>query len=439
MRAFAAVADVLHTVLDGSTSSEGFAHVLVTHSTDLEWLTTFGSAVRELGKLIELGALGQVERQKTLMLIAAREAEARRQALESSESERDALRITAAKLAAEVDSLREQLAFHAQFSPPPEAAAPAAAPPQGMQDLKLRNMYNDHEHLKAVSARDKADLAAMTVRLSEVRAQERARGKAKLEAQARSNERLMAALQDQRHEEQRRYDASFIEAEQRQDARLVEARRRCHDAEREEKLARQDTRLARASAAATQQVLAEAQAEAFGLKEQLHRATIQMGIKQDQNNNIATQLAKQAEKQAKQAEKASRRVPHPGDSKAAATQDTMQAHNHDAIAGAESWPWHGQGGASAGDHEQRGADLDSVWSRPGSREQSAGGRSREGGGLEALKMPPVSESGLLQVQAPDLGLLDDGLAESPPELREALLEDSPQLREAQPLMDQPFV
>ena len=68
------MADVLHTVLDGSTSSEGFAHVLATHCTDLEWLTMLGSAVRELGKLIELGALGQVERQKTLMLIAAREA-----------------------------------------------------------------------------------------------------------------------------------------------------------------------------------------------------------------------------------------------------------------------------------------------------------------------------------------------------------------------------
>ena len=147
MRAFAAVADVLHTVLDGSTSSENFAQVLASNSTDLEWLTTFGKAVRELGKLIELGALGQVERQKTLMLIAAREAE------------RDALRVTAAKLAAEVDSLREQLAFHAQFSPPPEAAAPAAAPPQGMQDLRLRNMFNDHERLKAESARDKVDLA----------------------------------------------------------------------------------------------------------------------------------------------------------------------------------------------------------------------------------------------------------------------------------------
>jgi len=159
VRAFAAVADVLHTVLDGSTSSENFAQVLASNSTDLEWLTTFGKAVRELGKLIELGALGQVERQKTLMLIAAREAEARRQALESSEAERDALRVTAAKLAAEVDSLREQLAFHAQFSPPPEAAAPAAAPPQGMQDLRLRNMFNDHERLKAESARDKVDLA----------------------------------------------------------------------------------------------------------------------------------------------------------------------------------------------------------------------------------------------------------------------------------------
>jgi len=429
VRAFAAVADVLHTVLDGSTSSEGFAHVLATHCTDLEWLTMLGSAVRELGKLIELGALGQVERQKTLMLIAAREAEARRQALESSESERDALRITAAKLAAEVDSLREQLAFHAQFSPPAEAAAPAAAPPQGMQDLKLRNMFNDHEHLKAVAARDKADLAAMTVRLGEVQAQERARGKAKLEAQARSHERLMATLQDQRHEEQRRYDASFVEAEGRQDARLVEARQRCNEAQREEKLSRQETRLASAAAAATQQVLEEAQAEAFGLKEQLRRATIQLGNRQNQNNNIAAQLAKH-----KQAEKASRRAAYPGGPKLAATQGTMQAHNHDAIAGAESWPWHGQGGASPGDHEQRGADLDSVWSRPGSREQSAGGRSRESGGLEALKMTPVTESGLLQVQAPDLGLLDD-----PPELREALLDDSPQLREVQPLVDQAFV
>ena len=437
VRAFAAVADVLHTVLDGSTSSEGFAQVLATHSKDLDWLTTFGSAVRELGKLIELGALGQVERQKTLMLIAAREAEARRQALESSESERDALRITAAKLAAEVDSLREQLAFHAQFSPPPEAAAPAAAAPQGMQDLRLRNMFNDHEHLKAVSVRDKADLAALTAKLTEMQGQERARSKVKLEAQARSNERLMATLQDQRHEEQRRYDASFIEAEERQDARLIEARRRCHEAQREEKLARQETRLARASAAATQQVLEEAQAEAFGLKEQLRRATIQMGIKQNQNNNIAAQLAKQAEKQAKQAEKASRRVPHSGDPKAAGS--PMHAHNHDAIAGAESWPWHGQGGASPDDHEQRGADLDSVWSRPGSREQSAGGRSREGGGLEGLRMSSVAESGLLQVQAPDLGLLDDSLAESPPQLREAIMDDSPQLREAQPLLDQPFV
>ena len=100
VQAFAAVADVLHTVLDGTTSSEGFAQVLVQHSADLDWLTTFASAVRELGKLIELGALGQVERQKTLVLVAAHAAEARQRALEASESERDALRKTAAKLAA---------------------------------------------------------------------------------------------------------------------------------------------------------------------------------------------------------------------------------------------------------------------------------------------------------------------------------------------------
>ena len=287
VQAFAAVADVLHTVLDGTTSSEGFAQVLVQHSADLDWLTTFASAVRELGKLIELGALGQVERQKTLVLVAAHAAEARQRALEASESERDALRKTAAKLAAEVDSLREQLAFHAQFSPPPEVPPPAAKPALAMQDLKLRNMLYDYERLKAEATRDKADVAEMTLRIGEVhaacskcpgsqqpmrpptapgahrcakghllgptgapsplgcrgeagggalvaapaqggcpcprclplpkvadlslhvaiqvQAEEKARGKQKLAAQAVSHERLVARLQEQRLEEQRRH------------------------------------------------------------------------------------------------------------------------------------------------------------------------------------------------------------------------------------------
>ena len=123
VRAFAAVADVLHTVLDGSTSSENFARCWPATAPTSNGSPRLGKRCGS-AKLIELGALGQVERQKTLMLIAAREAEARRQALESSEAERDALRITAAKLAAEVDSLREQLAFHAQFSPPPGRRRP---------------------------------------------------------------------------------------------------------------------------------------------------------------------------------------------------------------------------------------------------------------------------------------------------------------------------
>ena len=40
--AFAAVADLLHTALDGSTPSDVFAQVLAAHGDDLAWLTALG-------------------------------------------------------------------------------------------------------------------------------------------------------------------------------------------------------------------------------------------------------------------------------------------------------------------------------------------------------------------------------------------------------------
>ena len=122
-------------------------------------------------------------------------------------------------------------------------------------------------------------------------------------------------------------------------------------------------------------MLGEAQAEAYGLKEQLRRLTLQMGVKQSSKNNIAAQLAKRAERP-------SRAAPPPAEPMASIP---MHAHHPDAVAGEEGSP---SDGAS-----------------------------------------------------PDLGLLDeDALAESPPELREALLDDNPQLRRhAQPLVGQPFV
>ena len=125
-------------------------------------------------------------------------------------------------------------------------------------------------------------------------------------------------------------------------------------------------------------MLGEAQAEAYGLKEQLRRLTLQMGVKQNPKNNIAAQLAKRAERP-------SRAAPPPAEPVASIP---MHAHHPDAVAGEEGSPSDGQGGPS-----------------------------------------------------PDLGLLDeDALAESPPELREALLDDNPQLRRhAQPLVGQPFV
>ena len=134
-------------------------------------------------------------------------------------------------------------------------------------------------------------------------------------------------------------------------------------------------------------MLGEAQAEAFGLKEQLRRLTLQMGVRQSPKNTIAAQLAKRAERP-------SRAAPQPAEPIAssipmhAGHPDHDPDHDPDAGAGAEGSPSHGQGGAS-----------------------------------------------------PDLGLLDeDALAESPPELREALLDDNPQLRRhAQPLFGQPFV
>ena len=123
-------------------------------------------------------------------------------------------------------------------------------------------------------------------------------------------------------------------------------------------------------------MLGEAQAEAYGLKEQLRRLTLQMGVKQSPKNNIAAQLAKRAERP-------SRAAPQPAEPMASIP---MHAHHPDAVAGEEGSPSDGQ-------------------------------------------------------PRPDLGLLDeDALAESPPELREALLDDNPQLRpHAQPLVGQPFV
>ena len=127
-------------------------------------------------------------------------------------------------------------------------------------------------------------------------------------------------------------------------------------------------------------MLGEAQAEAYGLKEQLRRLTLQMGVKQSSKNNIAAQLAKRAERP-------SRAAPQPAEPMASIP---MHAHHPDAVAGQEGSPSDGQGGVS-----------------------------------------------------PDLGRLDDdALADSPPSLplREALLDDNPQLRRhAQPLVGQPFV
>ena len=63
------------------------------------------------------------------------------------------------------------------------------------------------------------------------------------------------------------------------------------------------------------------------------------------------------------------------------------AQNRDAMVGAENWPWHGRDGEGA--------------------------EGAQGGGLEGLGLPPVCESELLQVQAPNLGLVGDSLADSP--------------------------
>ena len=127
-------------------------------------------------------------------------------------------------------------------------------------------------------------------------------------------------------------------------------------------------------------MLGEAQAEAYGLKEQLRRLTLQMGVQQSSKNNIAAQRAKRAERPGRAAPQGW--SPQPAEPMASIP---MHAHHPDAVAGQEGSP---SDGAS-----------------------------------------------------PDLGLLDeDALAESPPELREALLDDNPQLRRhAQPLVGQPFV
>lgn len=293
VREFAAVADLLHTALDGSITPDSFARVLASHGADQPWLVSFGTAVRELGKLIELGQFGMAERQKAMMAEMQRQAETQRTALSASETEREALREELAAKRREVDSLREQLAFHAQFSPPEEPQADRS--PRGGRetpaDLKqLKLLWYDNEQLKADRDRAHALTSHLQEKLAEARAQlavEVEQHVALAEKKGREHvERLQAMLKDERA----RYEKTFAAAEERQDTRLDEAARRHHRLEHELKQAKLEAKHARAAISATQQVLAEARDEGDELREQLRRATHEM----HKYEALAAQMAKAA-------------------------------------------------------------------------------------------------------------------------------------------------
>ena len=175
----------------------------------------------------------------------------------------------------------------------------------------------------------------------------------KLEAAAQSHERQVAKLQEQLREERRRYEASFGEAEERQDARLVEARKRAHELQHEAsclppshhqlhrppplpppphprrpqptpsptpsisgltiatapdqaKHAQLEATQSRAAVAAAQAVLAEAQAEAFELREQLRLET---GARYRQEA-VAAKLAQQVQQLSAEQEPSVAAAPH---------------------------------------------------------------------------------------------------------------------------------
>ena len=295
-RNFAAVADLLHTVLDGSITSDAFARVLASHGADQAWLVSFGTAVRELGKLIELGQFGMAERQKAMMAEMHRQAEAQGKALTASETEREALREELIAKRREVDSLREQLAFHAQFSPPEEPEEPDRdhSPRGGREtpaDLKqLKLLWYDNEQLKV--DRDRArDLGShLQAQLAKARRQLAVEVKAHVARAEKTGREHVERLQGMLRDERARYEKTFAAAEERQDARLDEAAQRHHELAHELDQAKLDAKHARAAISATQQALAEAQDEGDALREQLRRATHEM----HKYEALAAQLAKAA-------------------------------------------------------------------------------------------------------------------------------------------------
>jgi len=277
LTSFIAVANLLHTVLDGVTDAEGFANVVAAHSNDHAWLVALGTALRELGSLIEVGAGNAASRQSSLANTAARAAHEHEAALKQCQLERDALRKEIEEHKARVADLKMSLEFVADIQQPGLKAETART--QGKRETLDAELRRVRLLRTALQDELRRTASSRTVRIRQQKEILARRDETVAEKQTHvgvQHRQALNRMQRNIAEERRTHEHDFTTRAEIQKQTLQENSERvvAAEAKAEAQSLRAAHQEARASAAAD--VLREAQAETKKLRQELARAKMQL-------------------------------------------------------------------------------------------------------------------------------------------------------------------
>jgi len=280
MGTFVPVTSLLHGVLDGITEAETFADAVAAHAANHRWLTSLGTALRELGKMIDGGMGRAVARQGSLLATTAQQSHENKTALEKSKAEAEALRKEVDRLQQHNGELRSSLEFVAGFN---EATAASRSPGESSEaERKLQAELRRVQLLReALEAEAKRMSSARSARLKVQRELHCKSDTAVEEETARvaavhreTLKRLKDRFGEERHAHAKEHKARE-ESKSKTHRAFQQRVKQAEDGTKREAL-RADAAEAKASAAA--EVLIESQAEAKKLADELARCKMQMQL-----------------------------------------------------------------------------------------------------------------------------------------------------------------
>jgi len=290
----AETSQLLGSILKGHVPPEDFARTVAGAAPDLDWLTALGSALCDLGRLVESVNSSALQKQKMQTAAATRMAHQLEDALEQSSSENAHLRDRLDGADKEVKKLRDDVDFLSMFSPRPasnmggDVSRTSRRANQEVVGVVRRN--NHHQsHVDATAAAVAAAAASAASAASDpIARQERiarqdAMTKKHVEAHQAEVARLKLAHAEELSrvhtrlaEEKKAHAAAFETREEAASGRRKEEELRLKQAEIEVEALRMREAQSRAQAAAAAEVLAEAQAELRGMREENARMALDL-------------------------------------------------------------------------------------------------------------------------------------------------------------------